>query len=201
MVVVNHRGVRLDSSDDINSDSHWQLLYTTELPSISLPILHLGELLQQNIRPDVLLPIDDVLVDNGVASEALALIINHSSRLGVWCSTDTDTTTLDTLLARAANTDSNLPAEVSVDLVLIYMPSFMDGRGFSLAKHLRQQGYGGEIRLAGEFGRDQLVYARRCGIDSFVFADAQQASKAMASLSDLAHAHQGDAASTLPMFR
>src|SRR3546814_11228445 len=45
--------------------------------------------------------------------------------------------------------------------------SFGDGRGYSVARILREAGYTGELRAVGDVLVDQLFYMRRCGFDSF----------------------------------
>ena len=52
-------------------------------------------------------------------------------------------------------------------LVEIAFPSFRDGRGYSAARILREGGYAGELRAAGDVLVDQLAFMRRCGFDSF----------------------------------
>jgi uncharacterized protein (DUF934 family) len=54
-----------------------------------------------------------------------------------------------------------------VALVEIDFPRFRDGRGYSSARILREAGYTGEIRAAGDVLVDQMLYMRRCGFDSF----------------------------------
>ena len=49
--------------------------------------------------------------------------------------------------------------------IRIPFPSFADGRGFSLARHLRLLGYRGRLRAAGHVIADQYTMARRCGFD------------------------------------
>lgn len=56
-------------------------------------------------------------------------------------------------------------------LVEVAFPKFRDGRGYSSARILREAGYTGELRAAGDVLVDQLLYLRRCGFDAFV-ADA-----------------------------
>ena len=51
-----------------------------------------------------------------------------------------------------------------VDLIVIVFPKFSDGRGYSLARKLReQQGYEGELRARGEVLLDQVALMWRCG--------------------------------------
>ena len=44
-------------------------------------------------------------------------------------------------------------------------PSAADGRGFTLARHLRRLGYTGRLRAHGHVLADQYAMARRCGFD------------------------------------
>ncbi len=52
-------------------------------------------------------------------------------------------------------------------LVEIAFPKFRDGRGYSSARILREAGFGGEIRAAGDVLVDQIEFMRRVGFDSF----------------------------------
>jgi len=59
-----------------------------------------------------------------------------------------------------------------VELIELTFPKFSDGRAYSQARTLREtMGFTGEIRAAGDFGRDQLAFLVRCGFDSFVVPD------------------------------
>ena len=57
------------------------------------------------------------------------------------------------------------PAFERIALIRIAFPSHMDGRGFSLARHLRLLGYRGRLRACGPILADQYAMARRCGFD------------------------------------
>ena len=50
-------------------------------------------------------------------------------------------------------------------MVRIAFPSFSDGRGFTLAAHLRRAGYDGRLRAKGHVIADQYAMARRSGFD------------------------------------
>lgn len=50
-------------------------------------------------------------------------------------------------------------------LIAIQFPSFSDGRGFSIAKALRNAGYRGTLRAVGPLIADQFAYALACGFD------------------------------------
>jgi uncharacterized protein (DUF934 family) len=60
-----------------------------------------------------------------------------------------------------------LPHVDRLALVEVSFPSFRDGRGYSAARILREAGYRGELRAAGDVLVDQIAFMRRCGFDSF----------------------------------
>jgi len=51
-------------------------------------------------------------------------------------------------------------------LIEISFPTFRDGRGYSAARILREAGYTGELRAAGDVLIDQVAHMRRCGFDA-----------------------------------
>jgi uncharacterized protein (DUF934 family) len=60
-----------------------------------------------------------------------------------------------------------LPHLERLQLVEVAFPKFRDGRGYSSARILREAGFAGEIRAAGDVLVDQLGFMRRVGFDSF----------------------------------
>lgn len=60
-----------------------------------------------------------------------------------------------------------LPYLDRLALIEIGFSSFVDGRGYSAARILREHGYTGELRAQGDVLVDQLAFMRRCGFDSF----------------------------------
>ncbi|ROT95838.1 DUF934 domain-containing protein [Histidinibacterium lentulum] len=56
-------------------------------------------------------------------------------------------------------------------MVRIRFPAFSDGRGFTLAAHLRRAGYRGRLRAAGHVIADQYAMARRAGFDEVEIGD------------------------------
>tara|TARA_B110001454_G_scaffold217324_2_gene242397 strand:+ start:1154 stop:1585 length:432 start_codon:yes stop_codon:yes gene_type:complete len=60
-----------------------------------------------------------------------------------------------------------LPFLGRISLVEVNFPAYTDGRGYSAAQILRENGYIGELRAVGDVLIDQLAYMRRCGFDSF----------------------------------
>ena len=57
-------------------------------------------------------------------------------------------------------------------VIAVSFPKYADGRGFSIARLLRDRdGYEGEIRAVGEYFVDQMPYLRRVGFDAFAISD------------------------------
>lgn len=88
-----------------------------------------------------------------------------------------------------------------LSLVLVNFPTFMDGRGFSYGRELRERGYTGELRAVGNFIRDQLTYLSRCGFNAFQMSDETQLADALASLADFTDAYQASIDRPEPLFR
>lgn len=88
-----------------------------------------------------------------------------------------------------------------IPLVLVNFPTFMDGRGFSYARELRERGYQGELRAVGHFMRDQLTYLARCGFNAFQMEDETELEGALESLGDFSEYYQASADQPQPLFR
>lgn len=84
----------------------------------------------------------------------------------------------EALTGRYGKIGLRLPNDVTVDaiaadldrfdLVVLDFPRFTDGRAYSQARLLRNRfAYKGELRAGGNVLRDQLLFMRRCGCDSF----------------------------------
>jgi uncharacterized protein (DUF934 family) len=86
------------------------------------------------------------------------------------------------------------PASFSLDGVArveVHFPKFGDGRGFSIARLLRERlGYRGELRAVGHITRDLLLFLERCGFDAFELRDGDDPHEALASLDDFSHSYQ-----------
>lgn len=59
----------------------------------------------------------------------------------------------------------------AVDLIAVTFPAFADGRGFSLAKRLRREGFEGTLRASGPLIADQFADALACGFDEVDLPD------------------------------
>lgn len=203
MVLVKHNS---NQTHVINDDS-WQLLYTTDLPDtlMQLPVVHLVDLIHKNERPDIILPLTAVLIDLSLLTETLNLIAKHSSRLGVWLDagfkSNHSMEDLDNLLKLSQDKDSVI---FGLDLLLLYVPAFADGRHFSLIQYMRQNNFQGEVRLSGDFGVDQLAYAQHIGVNSYLINDNYDDENLLNHLNTtfkhLSSAYSGQNVNHLPIF-
>jgi uncharacterized protein (DUF934 family) len=96
--------------------------------------------------PNTILPLAELLASNGATLP---------QPLGVEVPSDTAPETLVKFLP-------------SLALVQVEFPKFRDGRGFSIARSLREKyAYTGDIRATGHFIPDQFLFLQQCGFSSF----------------------------------
>lgn len=99
------------------------------------------------------------------------------------------------------------PAKVAdrlgaVARVEVNFPKFTDGRGYSIARLLRERyGYQGELRAVGDVQRDQLFHLSRCGFDAFLLREGQDAEEALFAFRDFSEAYQASVERPEPLFR
>jgi uncharacterized protein (DUF934 family) len=86
--------------------------------------------------------------------------------------------------------------------VEVNFPKFGDGRGFSIARLLRERyGYKGELRAVGQVARDHLYYMEQCGFDAFLLREGEDVAEALAAFDDFSEAYQASVAQPVPLFR
>jgi uncharacterized protein (DUF934 family) len=73
-----------------------------------------------------------------------------------------------------------LPHLGSLKLIAVAFPAFSDGRGFSLAKQLRNAGFKGLLRASGALIPDQFRFALACGFDEIEIDEARFARQPLA---------------------
>jgi uncharacterized protein (DUF934 family) len=97
------------------------------------------------------------------------------------------------------------PASISLEGVArieVNFPKFSDGRGYSIARLLRERyGYRGELRAVGHITRDLLFYLESCGFDAFELRPGEDPHQALAGFEDFSEAYQASAARPQPLFR
>lgn len=112
-----------------------------------------------------------------------------NANLGILASADTDVERLKAL-------------SIDVPVIAIDFPVFMDGRGFSQARSLREHvDYQGEIRAVGHFIHDQIFYLSRCGFNSFEFSDDVDIEPIQDYLSTFSESYQAGTDEPQPLFR
>lgn len=65
-----------------------------------------------------------------------------------------------------------LPLLPELALIAVVFPVHADGRGFSLARRLRREGFGGRLRARGPLIADQFAAALACGFDEIELDEA-----------------------------
>ena len=89
-----------------------------------------------------------------------------------------------------------------VERVEVNFPKFGDGRGYSIARLLRERyGYKGELRAVGEVVRDLLLYMESCGFDAFLLRDDEDADEALRGFQDFSESYSASVARIQPLFR
>jgi len=86
--------------------------------------------------------------------------------------------------------------------IAINFPKFIDGRGYSYARILRDRmGFQGEIRAVGDILHDQLFFLKRCGFNAFDIREDKDADVALSGLSDFSETYQAAVDQPRPLFR
>jgi uncharacterized protein (DUF934 family) len=111
--------------------------------------------------------------------------------LALW-RTARDDTGLAPWLSSDTELDDALAGELAeAPLVAIDFPAFTDGRGYTLARLLRERhAYGGEIRAIGDVLVDQLYYMSRCGFDALALRHDQHLEDALRALGAFSVSYQ-----------
>lgn len=87
-------------------------------------------------------------------------------------------------------------------IIAVNFPKFTDGRGYSIARLLRERyHYQGEIRAIGDVLQDQLFFMRRCGIDAYALRADKDIEKALAGLCVFSETYQAAVDQGEPLFR
>jgi uncharacterized protein (DUF934 family) len=94
-----------------------------------------------------------------------------------------------------------IPHLAQLSLVEVSFPSFRDGRGYSAAQILRDAGYVGELRAAGDVLVDQIPLMRRCGFDSFAPEAPIDPATLTAALDRYDYVYQSAADARTPMWK
>ena len=112
-----------------------------------------------------------------------------SKKVGVWLDSD--------------DQPEDLPAEASqLPLIAINFPKFVDGRGYSIARYVRERlNFQGDLRAIGDVLLDQLFFYKRCGFSSFLLRDDVDTERALAAFSDFGEVYQAANDQPKPLFQ
>ena len=107
------------------------------------------------------------------------------------------------LLLLSENTIKDLPDNyLKAEFIAIDFPKFVDGRGYSIARELRQKcDYKKEIRAVGDVLHDQINAMYRMGFDAVELSDEHSAEKALEAFSDFTTCYQADVLETAPVYQ
>jgi len=90
----------------------------------------------------------------------------------------------------------------SLGLVVVEFPALADGRGFSLARLLRERyGYRGELRACGQFIRDQVFFLSRVGVDAFQCGENDDPADILSALQEFSVKYQACTDQPQPLYR
>jgi len=134
-------------------------------------------------------PAGDIIVPLALWLALRELLTSRAGRLGVWLDSHED------------------PAAIAGDfdrlaLVAVNFSAFGDGRGYSIARLLRERyGWRGELRAIGVVGREHLFFMAGCGFDAFMLREDQDAAEALTAFGDFSDAYQASVERPLPLFR
>jgi uncharacterized protein (DUF934 family) len=150
-----------------------------------MPLLENGRVAENRfvaVADDVPLPADaPALISLSRLQRDAEALAGRNAELGVQLPSDTRPEDLAPLLDR-------------VSLVAIEFPKFRDGRGFSIARTLRERyGFAGELRAVGHILPDQYFFLVRCGFTSVEVPDGTDIGVWSASLGRFRVAYQAAA--------
>lgn len=142
--------------------------------------------------PDVAaLPAGKVIVPLALwqSSRDALVAAKRRDELGVWLAPDSE------------------PADIAGDfdriaVIAVDFPVFRDGRGYSIARLLRERyGYKGELRAIGDVLRDQLRFYERCGFDAYAVRADKDVRDALNAFTEFTVQYQGAFDDPTPLFR
>lgn len=97
---------------------------------------------------------------------------------------------------------SDIPELERLALIAIEFPRFTDGRGYSIARQLRDRHrFSGELRAVGWVLRDQLFYLERCGFDAFELKPGKPLESALEAFGEFSATYQAAADDPRPHYR
>jgi uncharacterized protein (DUF934 family) len=131
----------------------------------------------------------DVIVPLALWQTQRDVLLARKSKLGVWLAPNDEPELI------AADLDKF--AVIAVDF-----PQFTDGRGYSIARLLRERyKYTDELRAIGDVLQDQIFYLHRCGFNAFAVRADKNIESALKALHDFSEVYQVSVEQPQPLFR
>ncbi|WP_419536159.1 DUF934 domain-containing protein [Endozoicomonas sp.] len=138
---------------------------------------------------DAGLPAGDLMLPITAIDTAIKANSEHNGQIGIWFDSDEE--------------PEHLVDKISqFEVIGVNFPKFMDGRGYSIARLLRERfDYRGDVRAVGDILVDQIYYLKRCGFNSFRLREDQNPDYALNALSTFSHDYQTAANASEPVYR
>ncbi|MDQ5916148.1 MAG: hypothetical protein QG584_2042 [Pseudomonadota bacterium] len=147
------------------------------------------KLAEGEVAETVALPAGAVLVPLSVWIARKAELLARGTAVGVW-------------LEAGEGPEAIADDLVALPVIGINFPKFVDGRGYSTARLLRERyAYQGEIRAIGDVLQDQLFLMARCGFDAFALRADKSIEKALGAFETFKAPYQAAVDQTQPLFR
>jgi uncharacterized protein (DUF934 family) len=131
----------------------------------------------------------DVIVPLALWLERREAFLAYPGKLGVWLDANEGPESIEADVPR-------------FELVAVNFPKFGDGRGYSIARLLRERyAYKGELRAIGDVLHDHLYFMKQCGFDAFLLREDQDAQAALTALDTFSDGYQTSVLRPTPLFR
>lgn len=116
-------------------------------------------------------------------------LVSRNTPLGIRLSTSDDMETVKAHLS-------------TCELIVLDIPHFADGRVFSQARLLRERyRYAKELRVRGDFLRDQIFFLTRVGVNSFEFREGTDLADTLRAFTEFSVTYQAAVDNPDPLYR
>ncbi len=139
-------------------------------------------------EPNSGLPSGEVLVPAPYWLDNQAALAQRGN-VGIWFAGDAD-------LAEYLELITDVP------VIAINFPAFANGRGYSLARLIKERSdFKGELRAMGDVLLDQLFFMKRCGFDTYLLSEGLSSEKALEFFTTFSDPYQLANDLITPLFR
>ena len=161
---------------------------------------------ENEVLPALLETTDNLIVPLAIWIKEHAALAQRAGKTGVWLNGAYDPAQLQLPVAMgvAAGGAGGAAggAVSSPPLIAVEFAQFVDGRGYSIGRLLRERhGFTGELRAIGDVLRDQLLALTRCGFNSFALKDGKSLEDALQAFDEFSGAYQNTVDQPVPYYR